>query len=85
LRFDGPGGRDAPVETHRSQRWIIAGVENRAAAAEVRVLAHFPASLLDDRRRRAIVESKRGKVPDGRVDPESGSRELLALIKRDLR
>ena len=55
------------------ERRIVARAQSRVAAAKARVLAHFPASLIDDRRRRAVVESQRGEVLDGRVDSELAS------------
>src|SRR5688500_2821476 len=60
--------RHAIVETHRAEVRILAGLQHHAAAAEVRVLAHFPAPALHDGRRRAIVVFGAVEVGNGAVD-----------------
>ena len=71
--------RDKVVEAQWGQRRIPAR-RNRAAAAESRVLSHFPAAPLDERRRRAVDGAQVGTITSTRADPK-----LLVLVEDDLR
>src|SRR2546423_1802671 len=82
--IDGPHRGNPLVHPHAGKRIVTSRPQDRTAPFEPRVLAHFPASAVDDCGPRAVVESSRLEVPDRLVDPEGAAAESLAFIKRDL-
>ena len=78
-------GRYAVVEPHGAQVRILTRLQQHAAAAEVRVLAHFPTAALHDGRRCAIVEVRPVEIRDRRIHRERLPAQTGLRVQRDLR
>src|SRR5438477_4870923 len=85
VAVDRPHRGNASVHTHPRERFIPSGVQNHAATRELRVLAHLPASAVNDRGRSAIVESEALEIPNCFVGSKTATPKSFAFIKSDLR